>query len=244
MDSPLPQPVSVILPPLQPLVLDVSTGVRTQLLKLLKVLPETDLEGHAPQILPYLRAGMTHLSADIRLSSIDTMSWLISTCGDELVSCAGGWVKTMNCFLSMLGWHTEDSLKWSSQRASFGKAGTEGRPMTKMLLTFADFLHAGVCPTQQQYARTEWAFPLCQTVQHLIPRKSAPYAYLNLFGARNDEEDGMYEAREDRIRILGQRFLHPIKRGVAAAKREGGETGRASASVTRVLKEAGLHDDL
>lgn len=57
MDSPLPQPVSVILPALLPLILDASNNVRTQLLKLLRALPTTDVEDHVAQLLPYVRAG-------------------------------------------------------------------------------------------------------------------------------------------------------------------------------------------
>ena len=57
MDSPLPQPVSVILPALLPLILDASNNVRTQLLKLLRALPAADVEDHVAQLLPYVRAG-------------------------------------------------------------------------------------------------------------------------------------------------------------------------------------------
>src|SRR5690606_39247932 len=122
VNSPLPQPVSVILPALLPLFLDGSNGVRTQLLKLLSALPSADMEGHVSLLLPYIRAGMTHLAADIRFSSVEIMSWLVSVAGNEVVSSPGGWIKLLNCFLSMLGWHTEESSKWSSNRASYGKA--------------------------------------------------------------------------------------------------------------------------
>ncbi|KAF9887282.1 hypothetical protein FE257_010410 [Aspergillus nanangensis] len=120
-----PQPTSLILPPLLPLILDSSASVRTQLLKLLRALPPADIQDHVVQLLPYIRAGMTHLAADIRLSAVDILSWMVEVAGEQVVGCAGGWIKTLNCFLSLLGWHTEESARWSASRASYSKAGKE-----------------------------------------------------------------------------------------------------------------------
>ncbi|KAL1965223.1 hypothetical protein VTN77DRAFT_5977 [Rasamsonia byssochlamydoides] len=249
VDSPLPQPVSMILPSVVPLILDGSNGVRTQLLKFLRTLPASEIEDHAAQLLPYIRAGMTHLAADIRASAVETLSWLVETAGSEVVSCAGGWIKTLNCFLSLLGWHTEESAKWSSNRSTFGKAGSEGKPMVKALQTLAEFLRAGIGKEQEdtedgdemEEDESEASmFPLDQTVlQNMIPSKSAPYAYLNLFGQPRDAEGEIYETREDRYRVFSEKFRIPIERGVANARKEGGEVGRASAAVAKVLREAG-----
>lgn len=236
----------MILPSLLPLILDGSSGVRNQLLKLLRALPSADIEGHASLLLPYIRAGMTHLAADIRLSAVEILSWLVSVAGHEVVACAGGWIKTLNCFLSILGWHTEESAKWSSNRASFGKAGSDGKPMVKVLLALADFLRAGICDSQtvgegdqeDNASAYDIFFPLRQTPQHLLPTKSSPYAYLNLFGRPKDEEGEMYESREDRLRVFVERFQQPVLRGIDASRKDGGETGRASASVSKVLKES------
>ena len=142
--SPLPQPLSALLPKLYPLVLDGSSTVRTQLLKLFRSLPSGEMEDHVAEILPYVRAGMTHLAADIRLFAVDVLCWLLEDAGSEVVSCAGGWYKTLSCFLTILGWSTQDSMKWSSNRARFGKSGSEGRPMAKTLLALAEFLNAGI----------------------------------------------------------------------------------------------------
>ncbi|PGH14612.1 hypothetical protein AJ79_02947 [Helicocarpus griseus UAMH5409] len=246
VNSPLPQPVSVILPTLVSLILDGSNGVRAQLIKLFKSLPAADMEGHVSQLLPYVRAGMTHLAADIRLSSVETVSWLIATAGREVVSSPGGWIKTINCFLSILGWHTEESAKWSSNRASFGKAGNDGKPIVRTLQTLSEFLRAGIGASEDDAPEEndlmdgvkEWAFPLTQTSQHVLPTKSAPFAYLNLFGQPKNEEGEMYETREDRFRIFSERFLPAVERGLSAARQEGGEVGRASAGLKKVLTEA------
>ncbi|KKK25101.1 hypothetical protein AOCH_003285 [Aspergillus ochraceoroseus] len=232
VDSPLPQPVSMILPAVLPLILDANSGVRTQLLKLLRSLPESDVQDHVIQLLPYIRAGMTHLAADIRLSAIEILSWLLHVAGAEVVSSAGGWVKTLNCFLSLLGWHTEASSKWTSissasasattktstNRSTFGKAGAAGRPQVKV-------------------AAAGGPFPIVQVQAQMIPRTAAPYLYLNLFGQPRDEEGEMYETREDRYRVFESRFLAAVEKGVEGARQEGGEVGRASAGVRRALAE-------
>ncbi|CEJ59789.1 Putative Pre-rRNA-processing protein ipi1 [Penicillium brasilianum] len=247
VNSPLPQPVSVMLPSLLPLILDANNNVRTALLKLLKTLPPNDVQDHVAQLLPYVRAGMTHLAADIRVSAVEILSWMVDAAGEAVVSCAGGWIKTFNCFLSVLGWHTEESSRWSSSRASFGKSGSQGRPMVKVLGALAGFLDAGIgapgasvdeTGSHDDSSPSAWPFPLCQTSQHMISESAAPYSYLNLFGQPRDEEGEMYETREDRYRIFSTRFLSAVERGLKSAREEGGELGRASSGVSKVLKEA------
>ncbi|KAI5285181.1 rRNA processing protein [Ascosphaera acerosa] len=253
--SPLPQPVSVMLPALLPLVLDASKSVRAQLLRLLKALPVAELEGHAAQLLPYIRAGMTHLAADIRMSAIELVSWLVAALGAETVSCAGGWVKTLNCFLALLGWHVGGggaaASKWTSStasRASFGKAGTDGKPTAKVLLALAEFLRAGLVLESEDEMGEAGSraaaspFPISDSEQHLLSSRGTPYAYLNLFGAVRDEEDETYETVEDRLRVYRARFGDAVKTGLAAAKQEGGEAGRASAVVAKVLREVERQD--
>jgi pre-rRNA-processing protein IPI1 len=245
VDWPLPQPVSLMLPHLLPLFLDAGNNVRGQLFKFLRALPSTEIEDHAPLFLPYIRAGMTHLAADIRVSAVEILSWLIDVAGSEVVSCAGGWMKTLNCFLSLLGWHTADSAKWSSNRSSFGKAGST--PMVKGLQALAGFLDAGIGNSgdiPDDNARNEvvslpWAFPLDQAAHHTLRYKPVSSASLNLFGQPRDEEDEMYDSREDRHRVFCKTFLKPIERGVENASKEGGEVGRASAAVANALRHAG-----
>ncbi|KAL4870486.1 hypothetical protein BDV12DRAFT_195424 [Aspergillus spectabilis] len=253
VSSPLPQPVSSILPPLLPLILDSNTSVRGNLLKLFKVLPENDIQDHVGQLLPYVRAGMTHLAADVRGSAVEVLSWLVSVAGEEVVMCAGGWVKTMNCFLSVLGWHGQGDSKWTStnptptSKATFGKAGSKGKPQVRVLAVLAEFLAAGLSdPSQIQHQSGDTdmdstdgetgSFPILQTRAQMIPLTAAPYLYLNLFGAPRDEEGEMYETREDRWRVFEGRFLAAVEKGVEGARSEGGEVGRASAGVRKVLE--------
>ena len=236
-----------MLPSLAPLILDGSNGVRTQLVKLLRTLPNAEVEGHVSLLLPYIRAGMTHLASDIRVSSVETLSWLLATAGQEVVASEGGWAKTLNCFLSLLGWHTEESAKWSSNRASFGKAGTEGKPMARAMQVLTEFLRVGIgneadnegeTSDNGQGPDTSRGFPLHDTLHHFIPDKSAPFAYLSLFGQPKDDESQMYESGEDRLRVFSQKYQQPVERGVNAAKKDGGEIGRAAAGLGKVLRDA------
>ncbi|KAL5341517.1 Rix1 complex component [Aspergillus crustosus] len=259
--SPLPQPVSTILPPLLPLILDANSAVRSNLLKLFKTFPEHDVRDHVAQLLPYVRAGMTHLAADVRSGAVEILSWLVGVAGEEVVSCAGGWVKTLNCFLSVLGWHIEGASKWTStaptSKASFGKAGSKGKPQVRVLTVLAEFIDAGLGEPQPEEigdmdldslngedsgsrSGLGSSFPILQTRAQMIPLTAAPYLYLNLFGAPRDEEGEMYETREDRWRVFEGRFLGAVEKGVEGARSEGGEVGRASAGVRKVLKQARL----
>jgi pre-rRNA-processing protein IPI1 len=121
--------------------------------------------------MPYIRAGMTHLAAEVRVSSVEVLGWLVSIAGEEVVGVAGGWVKTLNCFLSVLGWHVAAKSKWTSLatstptsasgsgngtgssasgKASYGKAGAKGRPQVRFLTILADFLDAGIGSSNSQ----------------------------------------------------------------------------------------------
>ena len=71
---------------------------------------------------------------------------------------------------------------------------------------------------------------------------ATPYAYLNLFGQLRDAEGDFYDTREDRYRIFSESFAAAIGRGVENARKEGGEIGRASATVSKVLREARTYD--
>jgi pre-rRNA-processing protein IPI1 len=241
VDSSLPQPLSSILPKVYPLILDGSGGVRQQSLSFLRALPQTEMSDHSPEILPYVRAGMTHLAADMRLFSIEVLAWLIEIAPDEVVSCPGGWVKTLNCFLALLGWHTQDSAKWSSNRVSFGKAGGDGRIQARHLQVLADFLGAG-CSSATDLLETDencqspLASPFWHTEHHMLPTRSNPYGYLNLFASSNDDEVDMLEDREERIRVFNERFASDVELGLSSARKDGGEIGRAAGLVTKSLK--------
>ncbi|KAK1145857.1 rRNA processing protein [Aspergillus melleus] len=176
VSSPLPVPVPSLLPSLLPLILDANASVRTALLKLLRTLPGNDIRDHVPALLPYIRAGMTHLAADVRLSTLDVLEWLVDVAGEEVVSAPGGWVKLLKCFLALLGWQTPDpegrersssggsgstgakkpgSGSSSAGRVDLGKASKQGKGLIRGLTVLGVFLEAGLAPHLRSVPGTE-----------------------------------------------------------------------------------------
>ncbi|KAF2017449.1 rRNA processing protein Ipi1 [Aaosphaeria arxii CBS 175.79] len=240
--TPLPQPASVIIPAVQRLILDGTNSVRQQLLKLLQVLPKADIAGHSDQLLLHTRAGMTHLSTDIRIFALDVLEWLLSIAGDEVVSCAGGWVKMLKCFLGLLGWQSEVVGKWSAPK-SFGKSGGDAKVQVKQMNALSSFLRAGLVPSQTtpQGSSGGQSFPLWQIEHHKLSDRSNAFAHLNLFGSARDEEAEMYEDREDRQRVFHDRAKAAVTVGLDIATKGGGELGRAAAQMRKVVRE-GMSD--
>ncbi|KAF2655286.1 pre-rRNA-processing protein-like protein ipi1 [Lophiostoma macrostomum CBS 122681] len=236
--SPLPQPSSVILPAVQRLILDGSNAVRQQLLKLFQSLPPAEIASHSDQLLLHTRAGMTHLATEIRIFALDVLEWLLVVAGDDVVGCAGGWVKMLKCFLNLLGWQNDVTGNWSAPK-SFGKAGGDAKVQVKQMNGLVSFLRAGLVPSRGATPTTASGatFPLWQTTHHMLPERSYAFAHLNLFGAARDEEAEMYEDREDRQRVFHHRAEAAIIAGIDQSIKGGGELGRAAAQLRKVLQE-------
>lgn len=179
---------------------------------------------------------MTHLAAEIRVFGLEVLEWLLGVAGDEVVSCAGGWVKMLKCFLSLLGWQSEASSKWSTAK-SYGKA--DSKIQFKQMNALTSFLRTGLYHAQAAASVVigDSNFPLRQTEHHVLSERSNVYAHLNLFGATRDEEAEMYEDREDRQRVFHDRAESAIITGLEQATRGGGELGRAAAQLRKVVKE-------
>jgi pre-rRNA-processing protein IPI1 len=234
--APLPQPASVIIPVAQRLILDGTNSARQQLLKLLQSLPQADVASHADQLLLHTRAAMTHLATEIRTFGLDVLDWLLAVAGDEVVSCAGGWVKMLKCFLSLLGWQSEATSKWSAPK-SFGKA--DSKMQARQMNALTAFLRAGLihAPATTSVLTSGSNFPLWQTEHHILSERSNAYAHLNLFGSTRDEEAEMYEDREDRQRVFHDRAETAVIAGIEQATKAGGELGRAAAQLRKVVKD-------
>lgn len=245
-DGRLQQPVSAVLEKAQPLILDGSSQVRQQLLKLLAALPKDDL-GNIETLLLYIRAGMTHMSNDIKTSSLDAMDWLLTAQPEEVVSCPGGWVKILKTFQSLLSWDDKDTGGanggWSAAKTATNLGSN--KLLVHQLKTLGHFLTVGLSRPDLEAERAAAAqraaemFPLWHTDAHLMPKKSNAFAYLNLFGAPRDVDGEMYEDAEDRCEIFRELGLYDLFAvGVKEAKKEAGDVGRASAMVEKALKLA------
>ncbi|RVX69452.1 hypothetical protein B0A52_06515 [Exophiala mesophila] len=233
--STLPVSANALLTATCPLILDASSGVRNQLLKLFQSLSPEDIRDHVSKLLPYMRAGMTHLSKDVRLSAIDFLSYVIKVAGIELVSCAGGWSQTLECFLTVLGWRSADSTKWSSTKTSFGG---DIKSTARIMQVLADFLRKGLHEdsTSSDIDLIAFGFPLWDITAMSMPTKSNPYAQLNLFGPPTDPGHQMLEGQDDRSELFSRSYYDIIGAGIDAAKKEGGELGRASGLLSKTLE--------
>jgi pre-rRNA-processing protein IPI1 len=214
--------------------------VRTNLLKFLRLLPSQDVADSAEFALLYVRAGMTHLAAEIRNDALNVLEWLVSVAGDSLVSCPGGWAKTLKAFMSMLGWATSaGGTKWSAAaKATFGKGGKD---FPRQILVLAQFLKAGLSKEVEKGdggVKRGKDFPIWDTEMNGIPRQANAFAHLNLFGVQRDEESEMYTERSARQRVFNRRFQAAVEKGVESAKKEAGEMGRAGAVLGKVVLES------
>jgi len=236
-NAPIPVSSSIILNKLLPLVLDGSAAVRTQLLKLFRLLPGEEVKDRVEAALLYIRAGMTHLSSEIRDDAISVLEWLLERSPEEVVACPGGWVKTAKAFVSMMGWaESTGASKWTS--ATKTNLGKGGKSFPRQIAVLSLFLRAGLENKRFDMSTgRDRYFPLWEVDVHLIPSISNPYAHLNLFGAGRDEESEMYVEREARQRVFQKGFQAIIEKGVDGAKREGGEIGRAAAILGKTLKD-------
>ncbi|RKF82298.1 Pre-rRNA-processing protein ipi1 [Golovinomyces cichoracearum] len=243
----LPLPTSVLLPKLLPLILDGSGSVRTQLLKLFRLFPKNDIAERIENSLLYIRAGMTHLSLDIRKDALAFLEWLLEVAEEEVVGCAGGWFKVLKCFMSIMGWAaTTETSKWTfAIKATFPKAG---KAYPYQLLVFSKFLKAGLIESEHvtrlaELRRSERLnqsisiFPVVDSHFNMIPTVSNAYAHLNLFGKPRDEEGEAYCDRKARQRVFNNYFLLDIQTGVKTARKDGGEIGRAAAALDEVLRK-------
>ena len=127
--------------------------------------------------------------------------------------------------------------KWtSSQAKNLGSAGSDTKIVVKSLNALAAFLDAGLAPPAEKEAFvSKWGFPYRNVECHMIPKRSNAFAHLNLFGSPRDEESEMYVEREDRQAVFSRRFQAAVQNGIDSAKKEGGEVGRAAASVGKAL---------
>ena len=186
----------------------------------------------------YVRGGMTHLSNDVRSDALNLMEWLLEAAGDEVVSCPGGWLKTLNSFSSMLGWNPSvgsamSSKGWTSaSKTTLGaKKGPEAQ--SRQIQVLALFLSVGFRPeTPVPYSpRAYW------DNLYRLPGTPNPFAYLNLFGTPRDEDSEMYPDRSSRLRVFDARWRGAISVGMDGAKKEGGAVGRAAAALDRVIND-------
>ncbi len=104
---------------------------------------------------------------------------------------------------------------------------------TRQISVLAKFLEAGLKPEPAIESRPE------DFLDNLyrIPRDAHTYEYLNLFGEQKDEDGRAYLYLEERQKVFHRKFFDAVSKGVDRAKKEGGTTGRAAATLDQVLRK-------
>jgi pre-rRNA-processing protein IPI1 len=253
-DVQLPLPASAILPKVQPLLLDASGAVRTQCVKFLSAMPDVAVQSNAEQLLLYARAGNTHLSVRIQLTGLDVLEWLLNVAGQDVVSCPGGWLKTLNCLLIVLNWKdlsdpvqtSMSGWKKTSMNQRTSRSEDDEKLRTRQLQVLALLLEKGLSEVkgpsgiEDRENISKRTFPYFLYHEHQIPKQRNPYGYLNLFGPVRDEESEQYQDREERARVFSKYAANDIQIGIERTKQEGGGIGRAAMVVERVINSVEL----
>lgn len=234
-----PLPTKDLLDKVMPLLLDSSSGVRSEMLKAFRALRKRDLGDYAETVLPYIRAGMTHLSQDIRRNTMDVLAHFVASSGKALVSAPGGWIKTLQCFTNNLGFKDfPENEAWSLHKTGFRE---DAKSVAKTLQVTELFLNAGLLEDfsegKENYDPAH-DFPLYDFAHHQISAKSNRYGYLNLFGKPLDNDSRQLEDREERVLEFRDRFQARFTKSLASARQEGGEVGRSAGQILKIIERA------
>jgi len=221
-----------LLSKLLPLISDAAGPVRGQLLKLFRTLPAVEVRNHTEKCIMYVRAGMTHISTDISNDSLSVLEWLLDVSRYEVVSCPGGWVKTLNSFCALMGWTVSTTTGWSTAPKA-GLKAKDAQSRARQLAILTRFVEAGLEPgaAHELDPHAYWASI------YRPPRTPHAFSYLNLFGTRRDEEAEMYNDRESRQRVFHRRFEASFAKGLEQTKKEGGMIGRSASSLDKAVKD-------
>jgi len=182
---------------------------------------------------------MTHLSNDVSNDSLGVLEWLLQVAPDEVVSCPGGWVSTLKAFCAMLGWSTAGNSGWTSgAKASIQAKDAASR--SRQIGVLAKFLQAGL---RSEGSVLETSEQFWDSLHRLDGRRD-PFAYLNLYGARRDEDGEMYQDQESRQGVFSRRFLELVAMVADQAKKDGGALGRAAANLDKILSDSKAEMDV
>lgn len=227
-----PMGSGAILNKVLPLISDTSTAVRQQLIKLLRALPARDITPNAKRISMFVRAGITHLSTDIRNDALGVLEWLLDVAGTELVICPGGWVKTLRSLCAMMGWSLSANKDGWSATARGGIRGKDSQQYARQITVTAKFLQAGL---QRDNEISREPQQVNEGI-YRVARDSHVFDYLQLFDQNEDEDARSYLDPDDRRQVLSRRFLVSIQKGAEHARQEGGASGRAGTLLNGILR--------
>lgn len=218
-----------------PLAKDATEAVRTQFLKCLQAIPTQEVIENIENISRYLRLALTHLAIAIRSSAADAMLYVLKVGTEDFVSCHGGWIQTLKCLVTVLGWNQSKSADgWTSYKMSQSPADIKTVPKYLHLLTMVLEIGLGEPNHSSPEHPKNWLASNLRD-RHMIPRWSNPYGYLDLLGPTGSEDEQGFEDFEERRNIFNKRFRSIVENGLAHARMEGGEIGRAAVKADNAM---------
>lgn len=234
----LPLPTGALIEKAMPLMLDPSTGVRSNIVKMIEALPVSEMADQVSKMLPYVRAAMTHLSQEIRTTALDVLRTLLECAGKDLVSCAGGWTKTLECCATLLNWkHLASTETWTTSKTSFR---SDTKLIVRIMQVTQQLLSVGLLDegANVEVHVSAACFPCWHFWHHTVPTKSDAYATLGLFGRSSDDDSRILDDREERLILFNERFKSDFLQGVQGAKMEGGDIGRVAGQLSKTIEAA------
>ncbi|PNS14825.1 hypothetical protein CAC42_2054 [Sphaceloma murrayae] len=251
----LSRPAIDIITKARPLLIDASKAIRSSTLEVLKLLPIKEVERNIQAIQIYVHIGLTHMAADIRMSTLDVLDWLLKAAGDATVSCSGGWSGTIKRLSGVLGWQSEVTTGRGNVGVPVTQKGWTNVPRTKLedtklrarqISSLANLLETGLQSpdpetlTTLRQRQAALAFPLWNMHAQLMGNTPNPFVHLDLFAeaeATKDDDSVVIVDWLGRQNVLRSTHASGIIKGISDAKKEGGEIGRAARSVERVIKD-------
>ena len=239
--SSAPLPWAVILPKLFPLMTRASPSLRAQLLKFFRVVPAQEVRDHIQPFTMYVRTAMTHLSREIRIDGVEILRWILDAAGPDLVASGDGWTKMLKCFVAVFGWDNgfsdnKESCNNSHVHGNIIKPVNGDKAMVRALSVFGQFLQHGIgLRSLDSTTDSGCVHPFWHVDQHLLPRRSDGFAYLNLFGSAWHSEHLNCADRGDRQKMF-QGYHLLFAEGLEIACQQGGEMGRTAATVIKIIK--------
>lgn len=241
---PLPQPSSLILAKVLPLLVDPILSVREQAAALLAAIPGEHITYNVETIILHTRLPLTHLSDTVKLTGLDVMDWLLDVAGLRAVECPGGWLGMLKVFMVLLRWkeETKSVTGWTTLGAGIASAAgrDEQRLLTRKLEVLAKLLEYGFSDVGDKRDAEELLqlerrnFPI-KGDAYLLPRHPDPYGYLDLYGPPKDDVQRGYRSLAERRRVYEEYVSQAVISGVERVKRVGGSVGRAAVKVEKNL---------
>jgi len=216
--------LSPLIAHLAPLILDTSSQVRSELLKLLddlvpQVVSKAALKPHLSMLLLYIQSAMTHIQNDIRSDSTKFIAWALDV--GEIDVIRESWSKVLSSYAGLLGWSSDGRDKTRVQLSRAGGIASNIKVTSRHLNTLYTFISLGISDIQKDtqkrrppiysYETTQYLpFYHLLTENYLLPGHSAPFAHLNLFGQAPGEQLSSLDVTSRR-QVFGK-YLDPVLR--------------------------------